>query len=112
MPSSLVQYQHCVPARRNRLADFLQVKRHGFCIGIRQNQAHSGIPLRTDGAKDIGRLGLLLPHDPGSCSLTGPNPGQGATLAYTHFILKPHIDLLKGDLRRQNGLHFLEEVFF
>ena len=112
MPSSLVQYQHCVPARRNRLADFLQVKRHGFRIRKRQHQAHSSIPLRADGAKDISRLRLLLPHDSWSCSFTGPNTGQGATLTDAHFILKPHIDLLKGDIRGQNGLYFLDEVFF
>ena len=112
MPSSLVQYQHGMPAQRNRLANFLQVKRHGFCIGIRQHQAHSSITLRADGAKNISRLGLLLPHDPWPCSLTRPNTSQGATLSYAHFILKPHIDLLKGDIRRQNGLYFLDEVFF
>ena len=112
MPSSLVQYQHCVPARRNRLADFLQVKRHGLGIGVRQYQAHRGILLRTDGTKEVGRFGLLLPHDPRSCSLTRPNSGQSATLAYPHFILKPHIDLLKRDIRRQNGLYFLGPVFF
>ncbi len=112
MPSSLVQNQYCVPARRNSLADFLQVKRHGFCIGKRQNQAHSSIPLRADRAKDISRLGLLLPHDSRSCSLTRPNTGQGATLADAHFILKPHIDLLKGDIRGQNGLYFLNQIFF
>jgi hypothetical protein len=48
MPSSLVQYQHGVPARWNNLADFLEVKRHGFCIGIRQHQAHSSITLRAN----------------------------------------------------------------
>ena len=112
MPSSLVQYQHCVPARRNRLANFLQVKRHSFCIGIRQHQAHSSITLRADGAKDISRLRLLLPHDSWSCSFTGPNTGQGATLTDAHFILKPHIDLLKGDIKGQNGLYSLDEVFF
>ena len=112
MPSGLVQYQHCVPARRNRLANFLKVKRHSFGIGKRQNQAHSGIPLRADGAKEISRLRLLLPHDPWSCSLTRPNPRQGATLADPHFILKPHIDLLKGHIRGQNGLYFLDDVFF
>jgi hypothetical protein len=26
--------------------------------------------------------------------------------------LKPHIDLLKGDIRGQNGLYSLDEVFF
>jgi hypothetical protein len=26
--------------------------------------------------------------------------------------LKPHIDLLKGDIRRQSGLYSLDEVFF
>ena len=55
---------------------------------------------------------MLLPHDPRPCSLTGPNPRQGATLADAHFILKPHIDLLKGDIRRQNGLYFLDQIFF
>jgi hypothetical protein len=55
---------------------------------------------------------LLLPYDPWPCSFTGPNPGQGATLAYAHFILKPYIDLLKGDIRGQNRLYFVDEVFF
>jgi hypothetical protein len=55
---------------------------------------------------------LLLPHDSWSCSFTGPNTGQGATLTDAHFILKPHIDLLKGDIRRQSGLYSLDEFFF
>jgi hypothetical protein len=33
-------------------------------------------------------------------------------LTNAHFVLKPDIDMLDGDIRRQSGLHFLGEVFF
>ena len=112
MPSSLVQYQHGMPARRNRLADFLQVKRHGLRIGKWQHQADSRIALRTHGTKDVGRFGLLLPHDPRPGATTCPDPGLGTALANAHLILKPDIDLLQLDLRGQNGLYLLNQVFF
>jgi site-specific DNA recombinase len=41
-----------------------------------------------------------------------PKTGLGATLADAHFVLKPDIDLLDMNLRWENGLHFLGEVFF
>jgi hypothetical protein len=87
------------------------VKAHGLSIGIGQYQAHGRIALRAYPAKEIGRLGLLLPHDSRPGSLARPQPGLGAALANAHFVLKPDIDLVERDIRGKNGLHFLDEVF-
>ena len=112
MPSRLIQYYQGMPPRWNCLADFLQVKRHGLRISKWQHQADSRIALRTHGTKDVGRFGLLLPHDSWSGPPTCPDPGLSAALTDTHFVLKPDIDLLELDLRRQNRLYLLGQVFF
>jgi hypothetical protein len=41
-----------------------------------------------------------------------PKTGLRATLADARFVLKPDIDLLDVDIRRQGGLSLLGEVFF
>ena len=75
-------------------------------------QADSGIALRTDGAKDVRRFGLLLAHHPGARSLARPQASLRAALADAHFILKPDVHLLRRNARGQRGQNLVSEVFF
>lgn len=100
-----------MPPRWDRLADSLQVKRHGLRISIRQHQTDSRISLRTYGTKDVGRFGLPLPHDSQPCSCARQDTRLGTSLANAHLVLKPLIDLRQPDFRRQNGLYLLDQVF-
>ena len=99
-------------SRRHGLAQGLQVVGHRLGIGLRHDQADRATVLWTDGAKDVGRFGLLLAHHPGARSLARPQARLRATLADAHFILKPHIDLLRRNAWRQRCRDFLDEVFF
>jgi hypothetical protein len=74
-------------------------------------QADSGIALRTEGAKDIRRFGLLLAHHPGPRSLAHPQARLRAALADAHFILKPHIYLLRRNAKRQRNQYLCRKVF-
>ena len=112
MPSRLIQYHQGMSPRRDSLADFLKVKRHGLGIGKWQHQTDSGVPLRAHGTKDVGRFGLLLPYDSRPCSFARPNSRLRTALANAHFILEPHIDLMELDLSRQTGLYLADQVFF
>ncbi len=101
-----------MPAWWHSKTDCFQVKRHGLGICKGKYKTNRRIALRANGAKDVSRLRLLLPHYTRPCAFACPKACLGAALTDAHFVLKPDIDMLDGDIRRQSGLHFLGEVFF
>lgn len=111
MPSSLVQHQYRMPTWRCGFTDCFQVKCHRLGIGKGQHETNCRIPLRAQGAKDIGRLRLLLAHHSRPCSLAGPKASLSATLANAYFILNPGIDLTKLDTFEKSGFYLLDKFF-
>ena len=60
MPACLVQQQHRMGAGRDRLADLLQLSRHGLGIAVGQDETGALALLGADGAKDVGPGGALI----------------------------------------------------
>lgn len=98
--------------RRHGFADRPEVMSHGFGIGMRKHDPGRAVLRRTECPKKVSRFGLLLTHHAGSCSLARPQPGLRPALTDPHFILKPDIDLVRGDVRRHDRLDLERERFF
>ena len=87
--------------------DFIQMPLHGLGVAVGQDEGRPDTTLGTDGAKDIDRLGALVPGRPGPGSPWRPAPGDLVLLADPRFVLPPEFYLgigrERGSDRRQRG---------
>ncbi len=75
VPSRLIEQQHGVRSRRDRLGDLGQVQVHRRAVAARQNEGRPLALPGADGAKNVGRGGALIArrHRPGAA--LGPSAG-------------------------------------
>jgi hypothetical protein len=74
MPSGLVDEEDGVGAWADLGRDFIEMPLHGLCVAVGQNEGRPDAALGTNGAKDIGRLRVLVPGRPGPGSPWRPAP--------------------------------------
>ena len=72
VPSSLIEDQNSVCARRDLGSDLVEMKLHGFCIAGRQHEGGAGSELGTDRTEHIGRLRTLIVDGAGTRAFCGP----------------------------------------
>lgn len=89
MPSGPIENQNGVGARGDMAGDLIEMKLHGFGIGIRQRQRGTNSASRTDGAKEIGVLIALVGWLAGPRPASGPLSDNAVLLTDTSFILEP-----------------------
>ena len=89
MPSGPIENQNGVGARGDMAGDLIEMKLHGFGIGIRQRQRGTNSASRTDGAKEIGVLIALVGWLAGPRPASGPLSDNAILLTDTGFILEP-----------------------
>ena len=90
MPSSLIEDQNGVCARRDLGSDLVEMKLHSFCIAGRQHEGGAGSELGTDRTEQIGRLGALIVDGAGTRAFCGPAVGELVLLTHPHLVLEPH----------------------
>jgi hypothetical protein len=112
VPAGPIQYHNRMSSRGFRCADRLQLMPHGFGIGVGQHDPGRTVARRTECTKNIGSIRLLLPHHARARPFACPQSGLRSPLADPHFILKPDINLVRGDVRRHDRLHLERERFF
>ena len=93
MPARLVQQQHRMGARRDRLADLLQLGRHRLGIAVGQNETRTLALGRADRPEDVGPGGPLVVRCPGPCAASGPAPGDLVLLPDAGLVMPPHLYL-------------------
>jgi hypothetical protein len=98
MPTGLIEQQHGVAARFDRLGDLRQMQRHGGGVAARQHQAGGSAAQRADRAEDVGRAGALIVRRRGPGATSRPAPGDLVLLADAGFILEPDFYRLAGCL--------------
>ena len=112
VPSGTIQYQNRMTACWHCCTDCLQLMCHGFGVGMGKHNPGRAVLRRAERPKYIGRFRLLLTHHARSRSLACPQSRLHSPLADPHFILKPDIDLVSGDVGRHDRLHLERERFF
>ena len=60
VPARLVNEQHGMRAGRHCLADLLQLRGHGLCVAVGQDQTRTFALLWADGAEDVGPGSALI----------------------------------------------------
>ncbi len=115
MPSSLIEQQHGVRARRHRFGDLVQMQRHGGGIATGQDQGGRRSSGRTDRAEDIGRTGPLIMGRRGTRPAPCPPARDFVLLADPRLVLEPNLYRLarrvsSGDLVQAGGEVFLNVV--
>lgn len=77
---------------RNVAGDLIEMKLHGFGVGVWQDQCCTGSACRTDGAEEIGILVTLVGWLAGPRPASGPLADEAILLADPGFILEPNLD--------------------
>jgi len=111
MPSGLIGEEDGVGAWADLGRDFIQMPLHGLCVAVGQDEGRPDAALRTDGAKDIGRLRALVPGRPGPGSPWRPAPGDLVFLTDPRFVLPPELYLGIGRERGSDRLQRGGNVF-
>ncbi len=117
MPAGLIEQQHGVATRFDRLGDLRQMQRHGGGVAARQHQAGRSAARRADRTEDVGRAGALIVRRRGPGAASRPAPCDLVLLADAGFILEPDFYrlagcLLLGDLCQALGEVFLNAAIF
>jgi len=75
----------------HKAADLVEMKLHGFGVGIGQCERRAGTTRRADCAEQVGVFVALVGGLSGTGSASGPLPDLTVLLAYAGFILKPNL---------------------
>ena len=111
MPSGPIENQNGVGARGDMAGDLIEMKLHGFGIGIRQRQRGTNSASRTDGAKEIGILIALVGWLAGPRPAPGPLADDAVLLTDTGFVLEPDFDWRFLREISEMGIQRAREVF-
>ncbi len=111
VPAGLVEDDDGMGARRDVMADLLEVLVHGPAVGMGQDEGGADIALGAHGTEQIGGGVASVARCARAAAARRPDPGQRALLADPGFVLEPHLDRLAGGAFRQRGAHQLGEVF-
>jgi hypothetical protein len=111
MPACLVQQQHRMRTGRDRLADLLQLRDHGLCVTIGQDETGALALRRADRAEDVGPQCTLVVWGARPCSPPGPAPGDLVLLSDTGFIMPPKFYLGAGRQTRPDRHQLGRQAF-
>ena len=111
MPAGLIEQQHGMATRLDRLGDLRQMQRHRGGVAARQHQARRSAARRADRAEEIGRAGALIVRRRGPAAASRPAPCDLVLLADAGFILEPDFYRLAGGLLLGDLCQALGEVF-
>jgi hypothetical protein len=92
-------------------ADFSQMKRKCFGVGVWQDESGRGTARRTSRTEEIGPFVAQIARRAGTRSSLRPNPRQRALLTNASFVLEPDFQWLATGVPGQNGRDRLGEVF-
>lgn len=92
MPTSAVEQQNGVSTLGDMTGDLIEMKLHGFGVGIWHGQSRAGPTCRADGAEEIGVLIALVGWLAGPRSASGPLTDEAILLADPGLVLEPDFD--------------------
>ena len=92
-------------------ADLVEMKLHGFGVGMRKRERRPGATGRADGAEQIGAGVALIGRLAGSCATSCPLADDAVLLADPGFVLPPDLDRLSFRQVGQMRLQRAREVF-
>jgi hypothetical protein len=75
----------------DKAANLVEMKLHGFGVGIGQCERRAGTTRRADCAEQEGILVALVGGLSGTRSASGPLPDLAVLLAYAGFVLEPYL---------------------
>ena len=75
----------------HKAANLIEMKLHGFGVGIGQCERCAGTARRADCAEQEGILVALVGGSSGTGSASGPLPDLAVLLAYAGFVLEPDL---------------------
>jgi hypothetical protein len=112
MPTRLVEQNHRMSTRRNRLRDLGEVQAHGLCGAAGQNQAGALTVIRADRSEDVGRRRALVLRRSGTGAPPGPAAGDLVLLPDPCLVAEPDLYRLVNcpvrDCRQTGGEGFLK----
>ena len=111
MVSGAVEDENGVRSRGDLPADFGQVQRQHFGVGVRQDESGRRTARRTDGAEDVGPFVTAVAWGARPGSPPRPDAGQRTLLSDTRFVLKPDFDRLAARRFGDDGGNLIGEVF-
>lgn len=95
----------------NVAADLVEVKLHGFGVGMRQGERCTFAACRADGSEQIGVLVTLVGRLSRTRAAFCPLPNQAVLLADAGFILEPYLYRCAFRQVGQMGLQRAREIF-
>lgn len=95
----------------HKAANLVEVKLHGFSVGIGQCERRADTTRRADRAKQVGVLVALIGGLSGTRPASGPLPDLAVLLAYAGFVLKPDLYRRAGGQVGQMRAQRPREVF-
>jgi len=94
MPPGLIEHDHRVGARCDRLGNFREMERHRGGVAFRQDQP-GGLALGgADGAEQPSRLGPLIERSRGAAAAPSPAASDLRLLAKPGLVLSPQFQRL------------------
>ena len=91
VPSSLVEHENGMGARRHLGCDFVQMPLHGLGVAAGQDEGGADAAIGTDGAEDVSRLGALIVRRRGPRSPSCPAPGDLVLLPDPGLVPEPDL---------------------
>ncbi len=114
VPASLVDQEHGVSRRRDRLGDLDEMQVHRFGIAGGHDEGRTLALLRTNGSEDVGGSSALIAGRARSGAALGPSARDLVLLADARLILEPNLygldvdGLFVRDLVQARGEVFLK----